>query len=104
MMIRSRPQILQDINNFEPTRDGSWLGLEALLSELWKTQISQGCLSTLFRVFERFPEEDGAGVFWSIVHGIESTNLAYEAALQASLERLPSEFAELMINRLKKSR
>ena len=103
-MTRQQSQILQDIDQFESARDGSWLGLESLLSELWGTEISEGCLPTLFRVFEKFPEEDGAGVFWSIVHGIESTDLDYQAALQASLARQSSEFGELMMSRLEKSR
>jgi hypothetical protein len=104
MTNRSQNQVLQDIDSFDPGPDGNWLDLELLLAELWETEISQGCLTTLFRVFERFPEEDGAGVFWSIVHGLESTELNYDAALRQSLERRSSEFGELMMNRLKKSR
>ena len=101
MKNRSQTQILQDIDNFKPSSDGNWLALESLLAELWETEISERCLDTLFRVFERFPEEDGAGVFWSIVHGVEATDLKYDATLQQSLERQPSEFGELMRNRLK---
>jgi hypothetical protein len=101
MTNRSQTQILQDIDNFKPSSNGNWLALESLLAELWETGISQRCLNTLFRVFERFPEEDGAGVFWSIVHGVEATDLKYDATLQHSLERQSSEFGELMMNRLK---
>lgn len=103
-MNRSQNRILQDIDSYKPAPNGSWLDLESLLAELWKTEISQGCLSTLFRVFERFPEEDGAGVFWSIVHGVEATDLKYDDALRESLEHQSSEFGELMMSRLKKSR
>jgi len=102
-MNSSQNQILQDIDSFEPTPNGNWLDLERLLAELWQTEISQESLSTLFRVFERFPDEDGAGVFWSIVHGVEATDLNYGAALRLSLERRSSEFGELMMNRLNKS-
>lgn len=57
-------------------------------------------LPVIFGVFERFPAEDGAGVLWSIVHGIESLPLDYEPALRESYRRMPSEMAEIMVVRL----
>jgi hypothetical protein len=51
-------------------------------------------------VFERFPDEDGAGVFWSIVHGIESLDVDYEQTLRASLARRPSRMGQIMLRRL----
>ena len=53
----------------------------------------------LFGIFERFPEEDGHGVFWSIVHGLERRG-NYEESLLASVKRSPSQFSLLMLNRL----
>jgi hypothetical protein len=101
-MIRPQIEILVEIDRFEPGPTRSWRALDALLCELWQGSISMSCLPTLFRIFERFPEDDGAGVFWSIVHGIESTDLDYEELLRESLARQPSEFCQLMLLRLER--
>jgi hypothetical protein len=52
-----------------------------------------------FRLFERFPEDDAYGVFWSILHGIEGL-AGYDEELIASIRRRPSEFTVLMVNRM----
>ncbi|MFC4929661.1 hypothetical protein [Massilia sp. GCM10023247] len=102
-MTRPQTEILSDIDQFEPCPDGNWLGLDALLAELWLTsEVSQACLPVLFRVFERFPDDPSAGVCWGIVHGIESTHLDYEKPLRESLSRQASELGEVMLYRLEK--
>ena len=53
----------------------------------------------LFGIFERFPAEDGYGVYWSIVHGLERRG-AYEPALLASVRRKPVFFNTLMLGRM----
>jgi hypothetical protein len=95
----SRPQneILLEIDQFKPSPTGDWRELDTLLSELWQGTVSTACLLVLFRVFERFPQDDGAGVFWSIVHGVESTDLNYEQPLRESLSRQPSELGQIML-------
>lgn len=50
-------------------------------------------------VFERFPEQDGYGVFWGILHALEACE-GYELELLASVSRKPCEFNVLMVNRL----
>ena len=55
--------------------------------------------NALLDIFERFPEIDGYGVFWGIVHALEACN-GYESSLLASISRKPCEFNVLMINRL----
>lgn len=102
-MTRPQNEILFDIDRFEPTPGGNWRGLDTFLGELWQTTIvSEACLPVLFRVFERFPEDPSAGVCWSIVHGLELTNIDYEAQLRASLERQPSHLGQTMLLRLEK--
>ena len=102
-MIRPQSEILSDIDQFEPGPDGNWLGLDALLAELWvTTEVSETCLPILFRVFERFPDDPSAGVCWGIVHGVESTDLDYEKPLRDSLLRQPSELGQVMLYRLEK--
>jgi hypothetical protein len=51
-------------------------------------------------VFERFPTGDAQGIFWTILHGLESLSGHYEAKVVASLKRSPSEFSLIMINRM----
>ena len=54
----------------------------------------------MLRVFERYPDEDGAGVFWSIVHGLEALP-GYEPFLVESYsKRAPSEFGVIMLGRI----
>jgi hypothetical protein len=56
-------------------------------------------ITQLLMVFERFPNDDGAGVFWSIVHFLEASN-EYELPLIESVQRKACEFNLTMINRL----
>lgn len=103
-MRRSQHDILAEIDGLAPGPGGDWLGLDALLSELWQGPVSMACLPILFRVFERFPDDDGAGAIWSIVHGIESADLDYEGPLRESLSRQPSELSRIMLGRLEQSK
>ncbi|AKZ61889.1 hypothetical protein F506_03695 [Herbaspirillum hiltneri N3] len=104
-MIRSKNEILSNIDKFEPSAEGNWLGLDTLLAELWQsTKISEDCLPVLFRVFERFPDDPSAEVCWGIIHGIESANLDYEKQLRESLLRQPSHLGKIMLFRLEKSK
>jgi hypothetical protein len=56
-------------------------------------------IEPLLRIFERFPQADGFGVFWSILHRIEAMS-GYEPFLLASIKREPSEFTIMMVNRI----
>jgi len=94
--------VLKDIDDFAPVR-GNWRRLDELLDELWSEGVSEGQLPILFRVFERFPEDDGAGVLWSIVHGVESLSFNYEPFLRQSLARQPSFMGSIMLERLEKA-
>ncbi len=53
----------------------------------------------MLEVFERFPEEDGFGGFWALLHVLEASQ-GYESALVQSVLRQPAEFNVLMIQRL----
>lgn len=97
--MRTPQDIIADINQFEP-EDGNWLPLDALLNELWKSGSQEIFTTDLLSVFERFPGEDGAGVFWSIIHGVENFN-SYERQLIDSLNRQPSEMGLIMLRRIK---
>jgi hypothetical protein len=102
-MPRNVADILRDIESFQPS-DGNWLPLDELLAELWDVGMPASALPTLFGVFERFPDDDGAEVFWSIVHGVESLPLDYEQPLRASIARQPSHMGQIMLRRLERSK
>jgi len=102
-MQRTIDDILRDIETFRPN-DGVWLPLDDLLAELWNVGVPTRALPTLFGVFERFPDDDGAGVLWSIVHGIENLDLDYEQPLRDSLVRQPSDMGKIMIDRLERAK
>jgi len=76
-----------------------WDELDSLVEQLWETGEPQLGMNALFGIFERYPEEDGSGVFWTILHGLERLP-NYEGALVASLRRQPTEFNVLMVNRI----
>jgi hypothetical protein len=100
--MRTERQILDDIAAFSP-RDGVWRPLDELLRELWAVTPTSNALPVLFGVFERFPDEDGAGVLWSIVHGVEHAFSAYEPELRESLARVPSAMGAILLRRLLRS-
>jgi hypothetical protein len=95
--------VLKDIQEFSPV-NGNWRRLDTLLDELWSEGVSQGSLPILFSLFERFPADDGDGVLWSIVNGIESQSFDYERALRQSLQRQSSLMGRIMLQRLEKAK
>jgi hypothetical protein len=97
-MTRSTAHIACDIAAFQPT-DGNWLALDRLLNELWTQGDPAAAIPAMLSVFERFPDEDGAGVLWSIVHGLESL-AGYEPLLLSSVLRAPSDLGVTMLGRL----
>src|SRR5262249_59058044 len=56
-------------------------------------------LDVWFRLYERFPENDGGGGFWGILHGIESLPGSNEHVV-ASVRRKATHFPVLMVNRM----
>ncbi|MBI3220169.1 MAG: hypothetical protein HYZ44_11710 [Bacteroidetes bacterium] len=99
--MRTSHDIVKGIAVFQP-EDGNWLKLDALFRELWETGEEEKFTVDLLHVLERFPEEDGAGVFESIVHGLEHFK-TYEVELLESLNRQPSEVGLRMLRRIKNS-
>lgn len=65
MNTRRDEDILRKISFFEPI-SGNWLPLDELLDDLWEVGVQQNAIPGLFKVLERFPNDDGCGVFWSI--------------------------------------
>jgi len=101
--MRTTDAIVADIEAFLPI-DGDWRALDELLGELWGAGVLEQHLPTLFGVFERSPDDDGAGVLWGIVHGVESLPFDYEVPLRNSLGRQTSFMGNVLLNRLVKAR
>lgn len=97
-MPRTTVEIADDIATFIP-KDNNWLLLDSLVAELWQAGHPEQAIPQLLSVFERYPEDDGFGVVWSVLHGLESLR-DYEPDLLRSLARQPSEFGILMVGRL----
>jgi hypothetical protein len=88
------------LNAFSDPHAGSQLDeLHRVVSEAIPSKCGPVEIRALLGVFERFPEEDGYGVFWSIVHFLEKCE-NYRTELLQSVLRSPSEFNLLMVIRL----
>lgn len=87
--------ILDGINSVEESAELA--KLDGAVNSLFASGHPEFGIRALLHVFERFPDKDGYGVFWSILHGLESLP-GYEEPLVESVRRQPSEFSLLMIN------
>lgn len=88
--------IASEIEEFSPS-DGNWLGLDRAVGKI--SDVDDEAISACLRVFEKYPEEDGAGVFFTIIHTLEHFG-GYEAALASSVLRSPNQWNLLMLNRM----
>lgn len=77
--------------------------LDNAVQQLFISEGAEHGIDALLRVLERFPDKDGYGIFWSILHGLESLP-KYEVRLLESVRRQPSLFSLLMINRMLNAR
>jgi hypothetical protein len=98
VMPRTTADIAHDIATFAPNED-NWLALDSLVAELWQAGHPEQAIPELLSVFERYPEEEGSGVVWGVLHGLEALP-NYEPELLRSLARQPSEFGVRMVGRL----
>ena len=60
----------------------------------------EASIDALLNVFERFPDHDSYGVFWSVLHFLETMPGRYESKLVESVRRQPMEFSLSMVNGL----
>jgi hypothetical protein len=56
-------------------------------------------LNVWFLLYERCPNDDSCGIFWSILHGIENYSSCDRLVVESVL-RQPSDFPVMMVNRL----
>jgi len=86
------------IREFAPI-DGDWRPLDALLERAFNSPDPKEYYHAIFNLFERFPEDDGAGVFWTAVHGMEAIG-DYEKHLLSYFRRWPNLMNKLMLRRI----
>jgi len=99
-MTLSHLEIVEDLNKFGPPCD-DWEKLQKILDDLWRDGNPSQAIPELLAVFARYPaDEDGCGVFWSILHGLE-TLTGYETHLLRSVQISPSEFGVMMLGRIR---
>jgi hypothetical protein len=61
--------LIEAVESFtEPHSETQLKQLEEALGATRPADLGQPEFRALIRVFERFPDEDGYGIFWSIVH------------------------------------
>lgn len=68
---------------------------------MWESGTPEIGIDTLFEIFEKNPIDDGAGVFWRILHDLET--LDYEQKLYDSLMNKPSHMTIMMLKRIENS-
>jgi hypothetical protein len=92
--------LLEAVQRFSDPHDETQLReLDEAMGAVPPDDLGQEEFRALLGVFESFPEDDGYGIFWSIVHYLEACK-GYEPVLIESVTRALGEFNVLMINRL----
>lgn len=94
-------ELANTISSFEP-ENGNWLHLDKLFEDVFHSPEPAEYYPAIFKLFERFAKEDGSGVFWSALHGMEAIG-KYEDELVRSFQHAPTEMSESMLIRLKNS-
>ena len=98
LMSRPISEICAEIDAFTPV-DEEWLPLDDLIAEALDHSDASAAYPHLLNVFSRFPDDDGAGVFWSIIHGLE-TFPDYQPTLLAAIRAQPTDLSLTMVNRM----
>jgi hypothetical protein len=72
--------------------------LEEAVARIDSKKMTEADFRAVFDLYERFPDEDGYGIFWSFLHAVEAAE-GYESALLESVDRKPVEFNVMMVGR-----
>jgi|GEM_PF-1882957 len=86
------------IREFCPV-DGDWRPLDTLLDQAFASTSPESHYDAIFNLFERFPEDDGSGVFWTALHGMEACG-NYEKKLLLCFRRTPNLMTRTMLRRI----
>lgn len=86
------------IREFIPLK-GDWCPLEQHIERAFASPDPKRYYHAIFNLFERFPDEDGAGIFWSALHGMEAVG-GYEELLIQYFRLWPSLMTKIMLRRI----
>lgn len=89
------------IRDFNP-EEGEWLPLENYFEQVFSSPDPKQYYHAIFNLFEHFPDEDGAGVFWSALRVMEAVG-GYEELLVQYFRRHPSLMTRIMLRRIQNS-
>ncbi len=95
--MKSIEEIIKALKSYTPIND-NWEDLDILIDKACSTK-DTNIIKPLLSLFERYPEHDGYGAFWSIVHGLEGIG-NYEVQLANSVLSKPHEMSIMMLNRM----
>lgn len=86
--------------NFTNPHDEEQLwAFEQAAASQGSTPLTTEEIEAVLNLYERFPDEDGYGIFWSLLHMVEAS-AGYEDALFESVSRAPGEFNVMLVGRL----
>lgn len=92
--------LIQALEQFsDPQSEVQLKALDATVQAIKPEECREAEFRAMLRVFERFPEDDGFGVFWGLIHALEACS-GYEPEMLDSVARKPCEFNVLLVNRL----
>lgn len=93
--------VLSTIKSINSVEDVEQLDLlQSSLDSLFVSEkLTKEETEVLFGLYEKFPTSDGYGLFWSILHKIEASD-NYKSLLIESIQRQPTLFTLLMIERM----
>lgn len=95
-MARSIDKIIADLNDYVPSYD--WLILGELTREVLETGEAEKAVDAMFSIIEKYPDED-LGNPGPLVHTLEKCQ-GYESHLIASVQRQPTRYNVMMVNRI----
>lgn len=91
---------VQALSQFsDPQSETQLKALDTAVQAIKPEECGEAEFRAMLLVFERFPEDDGFGVFWGLIHALEACS-GYEYEMLASVARKPCEFNVLLVNRL----
>ena len=94
------PALIDNLASFTDAHDELQLRLlDETVGSIETHKCGENEIRALLSIFERFPDDDGYGVFWSILHCLEKCE-SYERLLIESVTRNPVEFSLSMVNRI----
>lgn len=96
-MLPSLPSVLSTFT--DPHSVEHLRSLEQVIAGIDRTRLTEQDVRAIFDLYERFPEEDGYGLFSWLMHALEASG-GYETQLLESVSRKPGGFTVMMIGRL----